>query len=90
MDIPRLQKLTLRQPVRIVQVLGIDKVADTAPIAIEHVYDPQGHLRQAAHAQSLQWVLIRPDAYLAGGGCSGPKWQSHVTAMLLKAAGDQA
>ncbi len=90
MDVPRLQKLTLRLPVRIVQVLAIDKSAGAEPVAIEHVYDPQGHLRQAAHAQSLQWVLIRPDAYLAGGGCSGPKWQSQLTAMLLKAAGGQA
>ena len=47
-------------------------------------------LRQAAQAQTLQWVVIRPDAYLAGGGQSGPKWRSQVTALLSKAAGADA
>ncbi len=60
---------------------------DARPAAVEHVYDLQGHLRQATLAQSQRWVVIRPDAYVVGGGPSGPKWRSQVTAMLLKASG---
>ena len=95
MDVPRLRDLASRFPVRIVQVLGSKagpKAQDTAhPVAVEHVYDLAGHLRQATLAQSQhggQWVLIRPDAYVVGSGQSGPKWRSQVTAMLLKATGD--
>ena len=99
MDVPRLRDLALRLPVRVVQVLGPKagfkaglksdlKPHDSAqPAAVEHVYDLQGHLRRATLAQSHRWVLIRPDAYVMGGGPSGPKWRSEVTAMLLKATG---
>ena len=99
MDVPRLRELALRLPVRVVQVLGpkagfkaglksdLKPQDDAQPAAVEHVYDLQGHLRQATLAQSHRWVMIRPDAYVVGGGPSGPKWRSQVTAMLLKATG---
>ena len=87
MDLPRLGRLAQRLPVRIVQVLGPTVQGFAHPVAVEHVHDLRSHLRQAAHAQSLQWVVIRPDAYLAGGGHSGPKWRSQVTAVLSKATG---
>jgi 3-(3-hydroxy-phenyl)propionate hydroxylase len=90
MDGPRLRKLSLHLPVRVVQVLGPTWQATGNPIAQEHVYDLQGHLRQAAQAQALQWVVVRPDAYLAGGGHSGPKWRSQVKAVVLKATGADA
>ena len=98
MDVPRLRDLTLRLPVQVVQVLGAKaglktqgEAQDTAhPVAMEHLYDLKGHLRQATLAQSHRWVVIRPDAYVVGGGQSGPKWRSQVTAMLLKATGAEA
>jgi 3-(3-hydroxy-phenyl)propionate hydroxylase len=87
MDLPRLRELTLRLPVRVVQVLGSGVRGFAHPVAVEHVYDLKGHLRQATQSQPLQWVVVRPDAYLAGGGHSGPKWRSQVTALLHKAMG---
>ena len=90
MDVPRLRELAQRLPVRVVQVLGPDALGLRQPVAVEHVYDLKGLLRQATQAQSLQWAVVRPDAYLAGGGRSGPKWRSQVTAVLLKAAGAAA
>ena len=87
MDLPRLRALSQQFPVRIIQVLEPTLQITGNPCAQEHVYDLKGHLRQAAHAQSLQWVVVRPDAYLAAGGHSGPKWRSQVTAALLKATG---
>ena len=87
MDLPRLRALSQQLPVRIVQVLEPTLQITGHPSAQEHVYDLNGHLRQATHAQSLQWVLVRPDAYLAAGGHSGPKWHSQVTAALLRATG---
>ena len=87
LDFPRLRELTQHQPVRVVQVLGPDPQASTYDIAREHVYDLKGHLRQATHAQSQHWVIVRPDAYLADGGNSGPHWRSEVTAVLLAATG---
>ena len=89
-DVPRLRELAQRLPVRVVQVLGPDALGLTQPVAVEHVYDLKGLLRQATQAQSLQWAVVRPDAYLAGGGRSGPKWRSEVTAVLLKASGAAA
>ena len=90
MDVPRLRDLASHFPVRIVQVLG-PKAKDAAqPVAVEHVYDLKGHLRQATRAQSHQWVLVRPDAYVVGGGPGGPKWRSQITALLLKATGADA
>ena len=87
MDLPRLRALSQQFPVRIVQVLEPTLQITGNPCAQEHVYNLKGHLRQATHAQSLQWVVVRPDAYLAAGGHSGPKWRSQVTAALLKATG---
>ena len=95
-DVPRLRDLALRLPVRIVQVMGprgASKVGPKAqgtghPVAVEQVHDLQGHLRQGTLAPSRGWVLIRPDAYVAGGGQSGPTWRSEVAAMLLKASGE--
>jgi 3-(3-hydroxy-phenyl)propionate hydroxylase len=87
MDLPRLRALSEQFPVRIIQVLAPSSQVTGHPSAQEHVYDLEGHLRQAAHAQSLQWVVVRPDAYLAASGHSGPKWRSQVTAALLKATG---
>ena len=109
MDVPRLRKLTLRLPVRVVQVVqvletktgsaagstaglraGLNARLDAGPVAVEHVYDPQGHLRQATLPRLHRWVLIRPDAYVVGSGPSGPKWRSEVNAMLSKATGEKA
>ena len=95
MDLPRLRELTQRLPVRVVQVLAPNPPANpqASPqarpnvVAREHVYDLTGQLRLATHAQSQQWVIVRPDAYLAGGGKSGPHWRSEVTALLLTATG---
>ena len=90
MDVPRLRDLALRLPVRVVQVLAA-KDHDTAhPVAMEHVYDLQDHLRQATLAQSQRWALIRPDAYVMGSGPSGPKWCAQMTAMLSKSIGHDA
>ncbi len=96
MDVPRLRDLALRLPVRVVQVLepnGENRRLghhNAAAVAREHVYDLKGHLRQATQATSRQWVVLRPDAYVAGGGRSGPKWRAQVTALVLKAAGANA
>ena len=87
MDLPRLRALSQQFPVRIIQVLEPALQITRHPSAQEHVYDLRGCLRQATHAESLQWVVVRPDAYLAAGGHSGPKWRSQVTAALLKASG---
>ncbi len=88
MDVPRLRELSQRLPVRIVQV--VDTTATTKTVATEHIFDPKGNVRRAANAHSLQWVVIRPDAYLSGGGRSGPRWRSEVTALLSKALGADA
>ena len=89
MDIPRLRKLAEHLPVRVVQVMEPNRQGLTKPAAVEHVYDLKGHLRQATQSQSLQWALVRADAYVAGGGRSGPKWRSQVTAMIFKASGQK-
>ncbi len=81
MDVPRLQALAQQYPLRVVQVLKPTQ----APAALEHVFDPHGHLRVAAQAESSRWALLRPDAYLAGTGTGGPQWRSQVTALLQKA-----
>jgi 3-(3-hydroxy-phenyl)propionate hydroxylase len=90
MDLPRLRALSEQFPVRIVQVLEPSSQVTGHPRAQEHIYDLKDHLRQATHAQSLHWVVVRHDAYLAAGGHSGPKWRSQVTAALLKATGADA
>jgi 3-(3-hydroxy-phenyl)propionate hydroxylase len=58
----------------VVQVLE----SSTSPQSVEHVFDQQGHLRQAAHAQETAWALLRPDAYLAATGTHGPSWRREV------------
>jgi 3-(3-hydroxy-phenyl)propionate hydroxylase len=90
MDLPRLRALSEQFPVRIVQVMEPTSQITGHPSAQEHVYDFNGHLRRATHAQSFQWVVVRPDAYLAAGGHRGPKWRSQVTAALLTATGADA
>ncbi len=60
----RLRRLCLDAPVRSVQVLGPEAVAQ----AQEHVRDPQGHLQGACHVFGHAWALVRPDGYLAATG----------------------
>ncbi len=90
MDLPRLRELALRLSMRVVQVLGPDGQHASPGLALEHVYDLKGHLRLATQAQARQWVVLRPDAYVAGSGQSGPKWRAQVTELVLKAAGANA
>ncbi len=90
MDVPRLRKLAHRLPVRVIQVVRPDALGLTQPVAVEHVHDINGLLRKAVQAQALKWVVIRPDAYLAGCGDGGPNWSSQVTAVLFKASGADA
>ena len=102
MDVPRLRDLAVQWPVRVVQVLGAeprhepktgpkaqpDAQDQSHPVAVEHVYDLQGHLRRATLGPSHRWVLVRPDAYVVGSGPSGPKWRGEVTAMLSRSMGN--
>jgi 3-(3-hydroxy-phenyl)propionate hydroxylase len=60
----RLQRLSVSAPVRCVQVVGPDEVAQ----AREHVHDPKGHLQGACHVFGHAWALLRPDGYLAATG----------------------
>ncbi len=60
----RLRRLCLDAPVRSVQVLGADGIAQ----ALEHVRDPRGHLQGACHVFGHAWALVRPDGYLAATG----------------------
>ena len=89
MDLPRLCQLTTQFPVRVVQVLGANGKSFAQPKAVEHVFDPQDHLRQATQAQGRRWALLRPDSYVVGTGPGGPRWRSQVTAMLTIALGGQ-
>ena len=72
----RLRALTESAPVRCVQVLGADEVAN----ALEHVRDPQGHLQGACHVFGHAWALVRPDSYVAATGES-------INAALVHAVG---
>jgi 3-(3-hydroxy-phenyl)propionate hydroxylase len=63
-DLKRVLQLTPHAPLRAVQVIT---AAGTAQ-AVEHVRDPQQHLRQACHAGQARWALLRPDAYVAATG----------------------
>jgi 3-(3-hydroxy-phenyl)propionate hydroxylase len=89
MDLPRLCQLTTQFPVRVVQVLGASGKSFAQPTAVEHVFDPQDHLRLATQAQGQRWALLRPDSYVVGTGTGGPRWRSQVTAMLTIALGGQ-
>lgn len=86
----RLRDLTASAPVLAVQV-----VADRLPAqALEHVCDPQGHLRGACHldaststqAHSPSWALVRPDAYVAATGSAVDARLVHALTRALAAA----
>jgi 3-(3-hydroxy-phenyl)propionate hydroxylase len=72
----RLAGLAASSPLRVVQVLAPGDAAQ----AVEHVRDPQGHLRGACQVQAGEWALVRPDGYLAA---SGPA----IDASLVRAIG---
>ena len=63
-DLKRVLQLTPHAPLRAVQVIAGTGKAQ----AVEHVRDPQQHLRQACQAGQARWALLRPDAYLAATG----------------------
>ena len=95
MDLPRLQAISMRYPVRVVQVVATTesappaKSAPSASIVVEHVYDPQGHLRLATQTQTGRWALVRPDAYQVGAGRGGPQWRGQLVSMVEMAMGSQ-
>jgi 3-(3-hydroxy-phenyl)propionate hydroxylase len=60
----RIRALAESAPMVAIQVLG----RDGEPSAIEHVLDPEGHLRNACHVFGHAWALVRPDAYVAATG----------------------
>ncbi len=62
-EMKKLALLSMSTPVRVVQVVYKDK-----PQALEHVKDPNKHLRKACQVSSTGWALLRPDAYLAARG----------------------
>jgi 3-(3-hydroxy-phenyl)propionate hydroxylase len=62
-EIARLQSLGKLAFVRVVQVVH-KKPAQV----LECVMDPHKSLRHACHAEKSQWVLVRPDAYIAAKG----------------------
>jgi 3-(3-hydroxy-phenyl)propionate hydroxylase len=65
-DLKRLRTLTAGAPMRAVQVpTGRERTQ-----AVEHVRDPDGHLRSACQLQDPGWALVRPDGYLAASGAS--------------------
>ena len=80
----RLRELALHAPVRLVQVLPAREHAQ----AVEHVRDPQGHLRQACHVTTGPgaWALVRPDGYLAATGAAvdGRLVKAVATALMLE------
>ncbi len=82
MDLPRLRALAAQYPVRCVQVLAPGSNVNVRADATEHVFDRNGHLRQATRSQNQRWALLRPDAYVVGTGPGGPRWRSQVIAML--------
>jgi 3-(3-hydroxy-phenyl)propionate hydroxylase len=62
-EIARLQSLGKLAFIRVVQVVH-KKPAQV----LECVMDPHKSLRHACHAEKSQWVLVRPDAYIAAKG----------------------
>jgi 3-(3-hydroxy-phenyl)propionate hydroxylase len=72
----RVRALTESAPLLAMQVVG----TNGTPSAIEHVLDPQGHLRGACHVFGHTWALVRPDAYVAATGES-------IDAALVNAVG---
>ena len=63
-DAQRLRRLCMDAPVRGVQVLGANGVAQ----ALEHVRDAKGHVQGACQVSANGWALVRPDGYLAATG----------------------
>lgn len=72
----RLRALAGSAPLACVQVLGPGERAG----ALEHVRDPQGHLKGACHVAGHSWALVRPDSYVAATG-------EAVNAALIRAIG---
>lgn len=72
----RLRALAGSAPLVSVQVLG----SDERTAALEHVHDPQGHLRDACHMGGHDWALLRPDSYVAATGDA-------IDAALVRAIG---
>jgi 3-(3-hydroxy-phenyl)propionate hydroxylase len=65
-DRQRLKTLTRGAPLRAVQVpTGRERAQ-----AVEHVRDPEGHLRAACQRPGPGWALVRPDGYLAATGAA--------------------
>jgi 3-(3-hydroxy-phenyl)propionate hydroxylase len=60
----RVRALADAAPMVAVQVLGRREMAR----AIEHVRDPEGHMKGACHVFGHAWALVRPDAYVAATG----------------------
>lgn len=63
----RLRQLGTHAPLKAVQVLAAREAAS----AVEHVRDPQGHLRATCTLEGAippGWALVRPDGYLAATG----------------------
>ncbi len=64
----RLQALAATPGVRCVQVLAANDQAS----AIEHIRDPQGHVRATCQVSAIPisaaWALLRPDSYIAATG----------------------
>ncbi|MFI4926409.1 MAG: FAD-dependent oxidoreductase [Burkholderiales bacterium] len=78
----RLRSLGETAPVRCVQVLNADELAD----AHEHVRDPKGHLQGASHVFGHAWALVRPDSYVAATGESVDASLVHAVGQSLGAA----
>lgn len=62
--VARLRALAAEAPLRVVQVVA----SGQAPVAVEHVRDPEGHVQGACHVFGHAWALLRPDAYVAATG----------------------
>ena len=79
-DMAKLQSLSALAAVNVVQVVHKKRAQAT-----EHVIDPHKTLRRACHAEKAQWVLLRPDAYLAAKGkaLNGQLVKALATALAL-------
>jgi 3-(3-hydroxy-phenyl)propionate hydroxylase len=78
----RVRALTESAPMVAVQVIGERGAAS----AVEHVRDPQDHLRSACHVFGHMWALVRPDAYVAATGESVDASLVEAVARCLGAA----
>jgi 3-(3-hydroxy-phenyl)propionate hydroxylase len=81
-ELARLRQLAQQAPLlRMVQVLPQGQ----APQALEHIHDPQGHVRQACRATEGRWALVRPDSYLSatGQGIDGDLVKKISTALAM-------